>query len=109
MSESMPSLPPCSDAPGLERWLRQALAPYYVVNDGPLVREPLIDVSGGIPILQEPVGAVCVWSGRVGAVACWELHDERGDLVARAASAPRFNLTVPDRIVKLHPYAYHQS
>jgi hypothetical protein len=55
------------------------------------------------------VSTDCVWSGRVGTVACWELRDEAGQVVGRVAAAPRTDSAIPQEIVRKHPQAYHQS
>ena len=63
-----------------------------------------------LPVLLDPdEGAACVWSGHLGAVACWQLRDKSGDLIARLATAPKADLNMPDAIVRLHPQSYHQS
>jgi hypothetical protein len=69
----------------------------------------LADVARDVPILQEDTHATCAWAGRLGAVACWQLCDQRDAVVARAATAPQGDLHIPRRIVEAHPYAYHQS
>jgi hypothetical protein len=103
------TLPPCDGAPGLEEWVRNALAPYYVIASDAVVRAALADVARDVPILQGTPDATCTWAGRLGDVACWQLCGGTGSVVARAASAPHRDLRVPDMVVQAHPYAYHQS
>jgi hypothetical protein len=106
----MAALPRCTDAPGLERWVRTALAPYYTTApDDVLVPGALTDIKSDVPILEDARGASCVWSGRLGAIAVWQAHDRNGAIVARAATAPTHELLVPRTIVEKHPCAYHQS
>jgi hypothetical protein len=78
-------------------------------NDGHLDASSLTDVAGDVPILEGVPTATCVWAGRLGAIACWQAAREHGVVVARAATAPKQDLSIPRRIVEAHPYAYHQT
>jgi hypothetical protein len=109
VDSAMVRLRRCREAPGLGSWLRQALDRYHPIDNGPLVATPLATMLQEIPVLLDPSRTDCVWSGRIGAVVCWELQDEAGRVVARAATAPRTDLRIPQEIVRNHPYAYHQS
>jgi hypothetical protein len=99
----------CSDAPGLAEWVRRSLEPYYPVVSQSLVAAELRSILTDVPVLLDPPETGCVWSGRVEAVACWQLHDDAGTVVARVATAPKSDLRVPESIVQRHPYSYHQS
>lgn len=106
----MAALPRCARAPGLERWVRTALAPYYATAPGDtLVSDALADLASGVPILEDARGASCVWAGRLGTIAVWQAHDRGGAVVARAATAPSHEFGVSRAIVEKHLYAYHQS
>jgi len=57
-------------------------------------RRPDCDVCGRLVLAPLPVGRLLVSHGAV---------------VARAATAPKQDLSIPRRIVEAHPYAYHQT
>lgn len=105
----MSDLPRCDHTPGLVPWIRQSLRPYLSLEDQPVLDVPLSLLLGEIPVLLDPPETAHVWSGRVGAVACWELRAPDGDVLARVATAPRSSLVVPEEMVTKHPRSYHQS
>ena len=105
----MVHLPRCDQAPGLEEWVRRAFAPYLALGDESLVELPLTQMLNHVPVLLDPPQPGCVWSGRLTSVACWELRDGAGRVVARAATAPESDPRVPREIVTKYPHSYHQT
>ena len=105
----MSDLPRCDHTPGLGPWLRDSIGAHLPLDDQPLVEVPLSRVLGEIPVLLDPPETARLWSGRLGLVTCWELRAEDGSVLARLATAPQSDLTVPQEIVTKHPRSYHQS
>jgi hypothetical protein len=99
----------CSEAPGLETWLRETLDRYHLVATAPLVAAALATMLHEIPLLLNPDEADCVWSGHLGEIACWQTHDDAGRVTGRLATAPKVDLLVPRSIVMRYPRSYHQS
>jgi hypothetical protein len=107
---AMLALNQCSEAPGLEDWIRQSVEPYFSVGPAMLTAAALETVLREIPLLLDPdPESACVWSGRLGEVVCWQLHDAAGQLISRLATAPKPDLSIPQAMVKRHPLSYHQS
>ena len=86
----------CKEAAGLETWCRRWLAPYYApaATVGHFDASSLTDIAGDVPILEGVPTATCVWAGRLGAIACWQAAREHGVVVARAATAPKQDLSI---------------
>jgi hypothetical protein len=75
MAAVIVGLPRCAAAADLEDWLRQALGPFYRLGSEPLLAAELATMLADIPVLVDAAASDRVWSGRLGDVACWELHD----------------------------------
>ena len=106
----MADLPPCSDASGLEDWFATQWSRTSQWDRHRCNTLPSGPCSTSFQCYSDPdEEAACVWSGHLGAVACWQLRDKSGDLIARLATAPKADLNMPDTMVRLHPQSYHQK
>jgi hypothetical protein len=112
-SAEMPSemllLPRCGQPSGLETWIREAFDPFFEFGGGSLMEAPLMEMIHEVPMLLDPPATGCVWSGRLGSVACWVLRNRSNGVVARVATVPRPDGKIPKEIVSRHPRSYHQS
>ena len=79
------------------------------LGDEALTEAPLEQMLNEVPVLLDPPETACLWSGRLTSVACWELRDGTGLVVARVATSPRPDGEIPREIVKKYPYSYHQT
>jgi hypothetical protein len=101
--------PHCDQAPGFEPWLREAVVPFLALGEESLVEAPLMEMLDEVPILLDPPATGCVWSGRLGSVACWELRNGSNGVEARVATAPRPDGVIPQEVVSRYPRSYHQT
>ena len=104
----MMDLPACNHSAGFADWLRASLGPYVDFGAETVEEAPLSHLLEEVPVILDPPDAACVWSGRLGSAACWELLV--GDFItARAASVARTDGVIPQEIVRRHPQSYHQT